>query len=172
MKHFNFRLPVINVSPVLVHSELLLSTHVRQGTFQHDLQQIDWETILTPIAGNPFAMAGTLQEIFESLLNVHAPIKRRRVRSEFAPWLTPNLRKSIDARDRHKKIAVKSPEIWSVHTRQRNRVTKEIRYSVRDYYKGHTSIRSEIYCCSNRYLNAPIMLLSRPHKMFVTSQRQ
>ena len=80
--------------------------------FQHDMQQMDWETILTPFAGNPSAMADTFQEIFESLLNVHAPIKRRRVRSEFAPCLTQNLRKSIDARDRLKKIAVKSPEIW------------------------------------------------------------
>lgn len=107
-----------------------------KALFQHDLQQIDWEIILTPFAGNPSAMADTFQETFESLLNAHAPIKRRRVRSEFAPWLTPNPRKSIDARDRHKKIAVKSPEICSAYTRQRNRVTKEIRYSVRDYYKG------------------------------------
>ena len=41
---------------------------------QYDLQQIDWETILTPFASDPSAMADTFQEIFESLLNVHAPI--------------------------------------------------------------------------------------------------
>ena len=34
------------------------------------------------------------------------------------------------------KIAAKSPEMWSAYTRQRNRVTKEIRYSIQDYYKG------------------------------------
>ena len=74
-----------------------------KAIFQHDLQQIDWETILTPFANDPSAMAGTFQEIFESLLNIHAPIKKRRVRSEFAPWLTPNIRKSMETRDRLKK---------------------------------------------------------------------
>ena len=57
----------------------------------------------TPFANDPSAMAGTFQEIFESLLNIHAPIKKRRVRSEFAPWLTPSLRKSMETRDRLKK---------------------------------------------------------------------
>ena len=107
-----------------------------KAIFQHDLQQIDWETILTPFANDPSAMAGTFQEIFESLLNIHAPIKKRRVRSEFAPWLTPSIRKSMETRDRLKKIAAKSPEIWSAYSKQRNKVTKEIRNSIQDYYKS------------------------------------
>ena len=49
-----------------------------KAIFQHDLQQIDWETILTSFANDPSAMAGTFQEIFESLLNICAPIKKRR----------------------------------------------------------------------------------------------
>ena len=107
-----------------------------KALFQYDRQQIDWETILTPFANDPSAMAGTFQTICESLLNIHAPIKKRRVRSEFAPWLTPSLRKSMETRDSLKKIATKSPEMWSTYTKQRNKVTKEIRYSVQDYYKG------------------------------------
>ena len=69
-------------------------------------------------------MAGTFQEIFEPLLDIHAPIKKRRVRSEFAPWLTQSLRKSMETRDRLKKIAAKSPEMWSAYSKQRNKVTK------------------------------------------------
>ncbi len=107
-----------------------------KALFQQDLQQVDWEAILTPFANNPSAMAGTFQEIFESILSLHAPIRKRRVRSEFAPWLTPNLRKSMETRDKLKQLARKSPEMWPAYTKQRNQVTKEIKYSIQDYYKG------------------------------------
>ena len=130
-----WRIKQKRAKPKIVESR----TMKKYGTaiFQHDLQQIDWETILTPVGNDPSAMAGTFQEIFESLLNIHAPIKKRRVRSEFAPWLTPSLRKSMETRDRQtEKIAAKSPEMWSAYSKQRNKVTKEIRYSIQDYYKG------------------------------------
>ena len=53
--------------------------------FRNDLQQIDWETILCPYDNNPKIMAATFQEIFESILNLHASIRRKRVPSQFAP---------------------------------------------------------------------------------------
>ena len=37
-------------------------------------------------------------------------------------------------RDRLKKIATKNPEMWSLYTKQRNTVTKEIRNSIQDHY--------------------------------------
>ena len=107
-----------------------------KALFLNDLQQIDWKTILDPLSNDPSGMANTFQEIFESILNVHAPIKRRRVRSEFAPWLTPIIRKSMATRDRLKKRATQNPEMWSLYTKQRNRVTKEIRNSIQDHYKN------------------------------------
>ena len=96
-----------------------------KAIFQYDLQQIDWETILTPFANDSSAMAGTFQEIFESLLNTHAPIKKPRVRSEFAPWLTPSLRKSMETKDKLKKVAAKSPGMWSAYRKQPNKVSKK-----------------------------------------------
>ena len=33
------------------------------------------------------------------------------------------------------KIATTNPEMWSLYAKQRNRVTKEIRNSLQDYYK-------------------------------------
>ena len=106
-----------------------------KATFLNDLQQIDWETVPDPISSDPSGMANTLKEIFESILNVHAPIKRRRVRSEFTPWLTPSLRKSMTTRDMLKKIATRSPEMWFLYTKQHNRLTKEIREFIQDHYK-------------------------------------
>ena len=42
----------------------------------------------------------------------------------------------MGTRDRLKKVAAKSPEMWSAYTKQWNKVTKEFRYSIHDYYKG------------------------------------
>ena len=58
-------------------------------------------------------MANTFQEILSSVLNAHAPIKEQRVKTEFAPWLTPNIRKAMKTRDRLKRIATRIPEMWS-----------------------------------------------------------
>ena len=37
--------------------------------------------------------------------------------------------------NRLKKIATKNPEMWSLYTKQRNRVIKEIRNSIQNHYK-------------------------------------
>ena len=63
--------------------------------FQCDLQQIEWETILSPFANDPNSMAATFQEIFESILSIHAPLEKKRRCPDPAPWLTPGIRKLI-----------------------------------------------------------------------------
>ncbi len=45
-------------------------------SFINDLLQIDWSSILSLVAENPNSMASTFQEIFESLIDVHAPLKK------------------------------------------------------------------------------------------------
>ena len=44
--------------------------------FRNDLLQIDWPTILDPLSENPNAMASVVQEIFELVLDMHAPLKK------------------------------------------------------------------------------------------------
>ena len=101
--------------------------------FRNNIQQVEWETILRPYFDNTTDMATIFQEIFESILDIHAPLRRKRVRSEFAPWLTLSLKRSILERDKLKVQAENSPEIWSAYKRKRNQVTKRIRISIRDY---------------------------------------
>ena len=62
--------------------------------FCKDFQQIDWETIFRPFDNGPVSMAATFQEIFESIFNRHAPVRERRVRSQFALWLAVSLKNS------------------------------------------------------------------------------
>ncbi len=81
-------------------------------------------------------MAATFQEVFESILDLDAPLRRKRVRNEFSQWLTPSLRNIMCERDRLKVQAEKSPETWPAYKRKRNQVTKEIRISISDYHHG------------------------------------
>ena len=104
--------------------------------FRNEIQQVECETILRPYCDNTMDMAAMLQEIFESILDIYAPLRRKRVRSDFAPWLTLSLKRSILERDKLKVQAENSPEIWSAYKRKRNQVTKRIRISIRDYYNG------------------------------------
>ena len=79
--------------------------------FRNDIQQVKWETFLSPYYDNTTDMATIFQEIFESILDIDAILKRKRVRSDFAPWLTPSLKRSILERDTLKVRAENSPEI-------------------------------------------------------------
>jgi len=60
---------------------------------RQDLNQIDWETILSPYSSDPVNMAATFQGIFESTLDVHAPLQKKRIRNQFTPWPTASLKK-------------------------------------------------------------------------------
>ena len=78
--------------------------------FRNDCQQIDWETSLRPYYNDPKSMAATFQEIFESILNLHAPIKMNRVHSQVTPWLNVSLKNLRSERDKLKQESEKSPE--------------------------------------------------------------
>ncbi len=44
-----------------------------KAAFGYDLQQIELESSLSPLANDPDRMGSTFQEIFESILSIHAP---------------------------------------------------------------------------------------------------
>ena len=121
-----------NRKPKIIES-CNVSTYDRVS-FQYDLQQIDWETILNPHANDPNSMAATFQEIFESILHIHAPLRKKRIRPDPAPWITPEIRKLMKERDRAKKDAIKSSDLWQAHKTLRNKVTKTIRDALQAYY--------------------------------------
>ena len=54
----------------------------------------------------------------------------------FTTLKSPPLKSPMLDRDRLKVQAEKSAEMWSAYKRKRNRVTNEMRISIRDYYHG------------------------------------
>ena len=100
-----------------------------------DLNQIESETILGSYSSDPVNKATTFQGIFESILDGHAPVQKKRIRNQFTPWLTASLTSRIMKRDILKKEIEKSLEKWPAYRKLRNKVTKEIRDAIRDYYR-------------------------------------
>ena len=46
--------------------------------FRSDIQHVEWEAILRPYCDNTTDMATIFQEIFESILDVHAPLRPKK----------------------------------------------------------------------------------------------
>ena len=107
--------------------------------FQKDLQLINWASILEPVSDNPSETASIFQEIFEHLLNFHAPLKKRKVKSEYAPWITSDIKRSLEEHNRLKKLALKDSDLWPRYKILRNKVTNNIRLSVTKYYQDLVS---------------------------------
>ena len=44
-------------------------------------------------------MTATFHEILESLLNLYAPLRKRKLQTEFAPWMNPSIKELMHKRD-------------------------------------------------------------------------
>ena len=63
-----------------------------KALFQQDLQGIDWATHLTPLENEPSKIPAAVHDVFDSLLDMHAPLKLKKLRNQFKPWLTRSVR--------------------------------------------------------------------------------
>ena len=80
-----------------------------KDSFRRDLSDIDWDAMLSSASGVN-AKAATFQEVFEVIVNTHTPLRKQKVRSEIAPWLSSSIRHLMIKRDRMKKEAKKAPD--------------------------------------------------------------
>ena len=85
---------------------------------------------------SPNLMVDKFHEIFDGLLNTHAPIRRKKVRNQPAPWITPEIKRLMEERDRAKKNSIKNPKLLNSYKSLRNKVTNSIRFSRRLHYQS------------------------------------
>ena len=78
-------------------------------------------------------MASTFS-IISSLLEVHAPLKRRKITSHHARWMTAEIKSLVKERDLAKKRSENDVSYWSGYKKLRNKVTSELRARVQEYY--------------------------------------
>jgi len=83
-------------------------------------------------------MLQTSTELFLSILDLHAPLKTKRVRNKKSPWMTIELRKDMNRRDKQKSIATatNSKENWNSYRLMKNRVNNQITQAKKQYYKS------------------------------------
>ena len=78
--------------------------------------------------------ASVLNSVISALLEVHAPLKRTKITSHHAPWITADLKNLMKKRDLTKKKSEKDASYWSEYKKPRKKVTYELRRRVQEYY--------------------------------------
>mgnify|MGYP001792265277 CR=1 FL=1 len=75
---------------------------------------------------------------FQSVLNLHAPIKKKKIRHNNQPFMTKALRKAIMVRSKLRNIfnCNKSSNNWSKYKRQRNLCVNLLRQNKRHYFNN------------------------------------
>ena len=93
-------------SPKLVDSRCL--KNYKSSAFKADLSGYllmnDWAS------KDPNALWNQFRDAFNYVADVHAPMKTRRVRSVYTPWLNRDIKNEMNYRDYLKKRAVKSSQ--------------------------------------------------------------
>ncbi len=84
----------------------------------------------------PKCYVGNLEKIFLEVLDKHAPLQYKQVRSKKVPWITTEIKKLINTRDRLKRKAISTNQEndWSNFKTTRNKVNIELRNAKKVYY--------------------------------------
>ena len=98
-----------------------------------DLSQVSWDDVLTN--SDPLDAYEAWFLKFKTVLDKHAPLRKKRVRQKEAPWINVDILNKIRERDDMKKKAntSKSEDDWKSYKKLRNAVTDMIRKAKRLY---------------------------------------
>ena len=99
-----------------------------------ELSTIDWDKTLASTNGNPDLKASVFNSVTSALLEAHAPLKRTKITSHHAPWITADLKNLMKKRDLAKKKPEKDASYWSKYKKLRNKVAYKLRNRVQEYY--------------------------------------
>ena len=106
-----------------------------RDSFLSELRQQPWENVYH--YEDPNVMWATWKDLLINVIDIHTPLRTRRVSSKQSSWVTYELRHfKIFNRDFLKKKAVSSndPQKWSQYRHARNQVNNEIKKAKRLYF--------------------------------------
>ena len=108
--------------------------HFNSTNFRSDISTQPWENIKELY--NPNDMWKKWKDLFLSVCDKHAPVKTKRTRPTKSPWITTNLKKQMNFRDRLKNKAIKTKDafIWNQFRKVKNQVNQEIKSPKKAYY--------------------------------------
>ena len=110
----------LNREPKIVRSRQL--KHYNKNEFMLSLKQVDWKVILEGEDIN--TMSTKFEDQFIAILDKHAPLRERKVKNSYAPYIDHELRHKMFIRDLHKKRFNKSrnPDDWARFKKLRNEI--------------------------------------------------
>jgi len=79
----------------------------KPDAFLHDLSQVPWHIIGTFEDVNDSLYA--FHQLFEQILDQHAPIRKVKIRSHPNPFITPEIRELMKTRDSRKDLTIPLP---------------------------------------------------------------
>ena len=122
-------------TPRQIKREVRNLKHFREADFISDLQNMPWHEIES--TKDPNLAWKKWESSFNEVLNRHAPLIHKRVRSSSLPWLNSSIKRQMYTRDYHKKQFVKhrSQYHWKHYQAARNKVTIEMRKSKSNYFQ-------------------------------------
>ena len=105
--------------------------------FMNDMALVPWDKIEQ--IDNPIKAWEVWKQSFLAVANLHAPVKKRRVRNSKAPWLIPEIKRLMWERDKIKRIATVTGDQlkWAEYRRLKNRVNHSIKASKKNYYHSY-----------------------------------
>ena len=108
-----------------------------EQNFLRDLSNQCWEYVYF-YADNTNDMWEIWKQLFLEVLNKHAPLQTKRIRSKNTPWVTNEIKNLINTRDSLKRKAVitKLETDWQNYKMTRNKVNIELRKTKRDYFSN------------------------------------
>ena len=77
--------------------------------------------------------------VFNKVADIHVPLRSRKVREKYSPWLNDYIRKQINYRDylRKKAVKTKSTYFHNAYKKAKNKVNKMIKNSNQKYFQNH-----------------------------------
>ena len=97
------------------------------------LNQYTWEST------DPDLLWSQFKSVFNKIADFHVPLRSRKVRNKYTPWLNDNIRKQINHRDYLRKKAVKTKSTYydNAYKKARNRINKMIKNSKQKYFQTY-----------------------------------
>ena len=105
--------------------------------FVAELLKQHWEQVYF-FAKDPNDMWEIWKKIFVEVLDKHAPLQCKKIRSKKVPWITSDIKKLIYTSDklRRKVISTNLENDWFDYKTSRNKVNIELRNAKKDYYSS------------------------------------
>ena len=76
-----------------------------------------------------------LEDLANSLLDTHAPLRHIRIRTNSLPWINTKIKEQMRLRDYYKQAVKHSSQTqWEMYRKTRNNVNLEIRLAKKKYF--------------------------------------